>query len=259
MAQIVYYDHRGHGRSDPRPQDEWTLDTWADDIVRLARAKQRRVAAYLIFSDRSLIEMADRKPRNADCDIHAILKKAGIPVTRSVKRLARSMQVLADFHDAKQRRPEPITGPAIPANVLDGWSGTMNEHAAKLLLKACGIPVSDDILFPPAPISAHLAQACRFPAALKIVSADIAHKSDIGGPVPGSCSGQAKETFNEGLHLPAVGEMTRYPSHVQAVSEAATTLSAWRSSRCSARSCRWRSGCSTRPRPCPAPAPRSWG
>lgn len=32
----------------------------------------------------------------------------------------------------------------------------------------------------------------------------IAHKSDIGGPVPGSCSSQAKETFNEGLHLPAV-------------------------------------------------------
>lgn len=34
--------------------------------------------------------------------------------------------------------------------------------------------------------------------------ASIAHKSDIGGPVPGSCSGQAKEIFNEGLHLPAV-------------------------------------------------------
>jgi N-methylhydantoinase B len=34
--------------------------------------------------------------------------------------------------------------------------------------------------------------------------ASIAHKSDIGGPVPGSCSGQARETYNEGLHLPAV-------------------------------------------------------
>lgn len=34
--------------------------------------------------------------------------------------------------------------------------------------------------------------------------ASIAHKSDIGGPVPGSCSGQAKEVFNEGLQLPAV-------------------------------------------------------
>jgi len=32
----------------------------------------------------------------------------------------------------------------------------------------------------------------------------IAHKSDIGGPVPGSCSGQAREIFNEGLQIPAV-------------------------------------------------------
>jgi N-methylhydantoinase B len=32
----------------------------------------------------------------------------------------------------------------------------------------------------------------------------IAHKGDIGGPVPGSCSGQAREIFNEGLQIPAV-------------------------------------------------------
>src|SRR5882724_6641510 len=32
----------------------------------------------------------------------------------------------------------------------------------------------------------------------------IAHKGDIGGPVPGSCSGQAREVFNEGLQIPAV-------------------------------------------------------
>jgi pimeloyl-ACP methyl ester carboxylesterase len=38
IAQIVYYDHRGHGRSDARPREEWTLDTWADDIVRLCDA-----------------------------------------------------------------------------------------------------------------------------------------------------------------------------------------------------------------------------
>ncbi|MBS0445483.1 MAG: alpha/beta hydrolase [Proteobacteria bacterium] len=35
IAQIVYVDHRGHGRSDPRPAAEWTLDTFADDVVRL--------------------------------------------------------------------------------------------------------------------------------------------------------------------------------------------------------------------------------
>lgn len=38
IAQIVYYDHRGHGRSDPRPMNEMTLDTLADDVVRLCDA-----------------------------------------------------------------------------------------------------------------------------------------------------------------------------------------------------------------------------
>ncbi|MBH9551480.1 alpha/beta fold hydrolase [Inhella gelatinilytica] len=35
LAQVVYYDQRGHGRSDQRPASEWTLDTFADDVVRL--------------------------------------------------------------------------------------------------------------------------------------------------------------------------------------------------------------------------------
>ena len=38
IAQVIYYDHRGHGRSDRRPPAEWTLDTFADDIVRLCDA-----------------------------------------------------------------------------------------------------------------------------------------------------------------------------------------------------------------------------
>ena len=37
-CQLIYVDHRGHGRSDPRPVSEWTLDTWADDVVRLCDA-----------------------------------------------------------------------------------------------------------------------------------------------------------------------------------------------------------------------------
>jgi N-methylhydantoinase B len=43
----------------------------------------------------------------------------------------------------------------------------------------------------------------------------IAHKSDIGGPVPGSCSGQAKEVFNEGLHLPAVRYQRGYQRNIE--------------------------------------------
>jgi proline iminopeptidase len=38
VAQVVYYDHRGNGRSDRGETDQWTLDTWADDVVRLSDA-----------------------------------------------------------------------------------------------------------------------------------------------------------------------------------------------------------------------------
>ncbi len=38
IAQVIYFDHRGHGRSDRRPAAEWTLDTFADDVVRLCDA-----------------------------------------------------------------------------------------------------------------------------------------------------------------------------------------------------------------------------
>ena len=38
VAQVVYVDHRGHGRSSRRPSHEWTLDTFADDVVRLCDA-----------------------------------------------------------------------------------------------------------------------------------------------------------------------------------------------------------------------------
>lgn len=35
LAQVVYYDHRGNGRSDRGSSEDWTLDVWADDVVRL--------------------------------------------------------------------------------------------------------------------------------------------------------------------------------------------------------------------------------
>ena len=38
VAQIVYVDHRGHGRSSASAPGTWTLDTFADDVVRLCDA-----------------------------------------------------------------------------------------------------------------------------------------------------------------------------------------------------------------------------
>src|SRR5919106_459720 len=43
-------------------------------------------------------------------------------------------------------------------------------------------------------------------------AANLAHKSDIGGTVPGSGSGSAREIFQEGLHLPPVKWVSRSKS-----------------------------------------------
>ena len=38
VAQLVYYDHRGNGRSDDGELARWTIDDWADDVVALCEA-----------------------------------------------------------------------------------------------------------------------------------------------------------------------------------------------------------------------------
>lgn len=38
IAQIVYVDHRGNGRSDRCDRDTWNLARWADDVVALCEA-----------------------------------------------------------------------------------------------------------------------------------------------------------------------------------------------------------------------------
>lgn len=35
ICQIVYYDHRGCGRSEDGPRESWTLAQWGDDLKEL--------------------------------------------------------------------------------------------------------------------------------------------------------------------------------------------------------------------------------
>src|SRR5919108_4066775 len=53
-------------------------------------------------------------------------------------------------------------------------------------------------------------------------AANMAHKSDIGGPVPGSCWSQAREIFQEGLHLPPI----KYVSSHQTSKDIETVIGA---------------------------------
>src|SRR5882762_7232429 len=87
--------------------------------------------------------------------------------------------------------------PACCGAVLKEFGGTFAEGDAFLINDpyAGGSPHAPDFaVMTPVIYNGRLIGFCG----------SIAHKSDIGGPVPGSCSGQAREVFNEGLQLPAV-------------------------------------------------------
>jgi acyl-CoA synthetase (NDP forming) len=64
----------------------------------------------------------------------------------------------------------------------------LNEIEAKALLAAAGIPVTAAELARTAAEAAPIAERIGFPVALKIVSPDIAHKSDVGGVMLGLAS-----------------------------------------------------------------------
>jgi N-methylhydantoinase B len=87
--------------------------------------------------------------------------------------------------------------PACCGAVLDEFGGAIAEGDAFLINHPYqgGSPHAPDMcVLTPVFVDGSLFGFCG----------SIAHKGDIGGPVPGSCSGQAREIFNEGLHLPAV-------------------------------------------------------
>jgi N-methylhydantoinase B len=93
--------------------------------------------------------------------------------------------------------------PACTAAVIDVFGGSIAQGDAFIINHPYhgGSPHAPDIaVITPVFVSGELFGFCG----------SIAHKSDIGGPVPGSCSGQAREIFNEGLHLPAVRYQSAY-------------------------------------------------
>ncbi len=63
-CQVLYYDHRGHGRSDASTPDQWNLDRWADDVVEMcaALAIERAFVLGLSFGGFVAQRLATRHP-----------------------------------------------------------------------------------------------------------------------------------------------------------------------------------------------------
>ncbi len=117
-----------------------------------------------------------------------VLRRAGVPVLPSPKRVAVAMVRMADHARARRLHEDRSSADGsarldsaalLRAAGADG-SGPLSEVASKRLAAAFGIPVTEDRVLPLQPSVSDCA-GLAYPVALKIVSPDIAHKSDVGG------------------------------------------------------------------------------
>lgn len=68
-----------------------------------------------------------------------------------------------------------------------------NEHGAKAVLRAAGLPVLDEQVATSARMAAEMAAKAGFPVVLKILSPDIPHKTEVGGVAVGLSSREEVE------------------------------------------------------------------
>ncbi|MBC7779958.1 MAG: acetate--CoA ligase family protein [Proteobacteria bacterium] len=124
-------------------------------------------------------------PRETTAGGQDALERAGIPVFPTPTRVALAMKVLSEYEKARSELHRLAAGRMAdsppPATQFPSYSGALSEHESKNFLAAWGVRVTADRLIPAAPLEATDASGWTFPVALKVVSRDIAHKSDIGG------------------------------------------------------------------------------
>jgi acetate---CoA ligase (ADP-forming) len=111
------------------------------------------------------------------------LEDAGVPFVTTPVRLARAAAALARFA-ADRRRLLPRQVPAVvsPKGLdLPAGAATLNEAESKAVLRAFGIPVAAEVFVSAGGDVEAAAKRLEAPFAVKIVSRDIAHKTEAGG------------------------------------------------------------------------------
>jgi acyl-CoA synthetase (NDP forming) len=125
-------------------------------------------------------------------EIEQLFDNAGFMLIEEPQRMVRVVAALHGFATAFGRklpdRLTPVTDAALP-RMTSGQR--FNEAEAKALVAKIGIPAPPEKIAQSADVAAAAATAMGFPVALKVVSADILHKTEVGGVALGLASAEA--------------------------------------------------------------------
>jgi acetyltransferase len=127
-----------------------------------------------------------------------------ITVMQGMDRAVGAIKSLIDYAALPKEVPDLASSSTASARatlekVLESADGAaLDEIASKKLLRAYGIPVSKEDIAKTAADAVKIANKIGFPVVAKVVSAEILHKSDIGGVVLNINSpAEVKKAFND--------------------------------------------------------------
>jgi len=128
-----------------------------------------------------------------------------IAVMQGLDRAVGAIKSLIEYASLRKEVPEiasssKASARAMLERALKGANGAaaLDEVASKKLLRAYGIPVSKEEIAQTPADAIRIARKIGFPVVAKVVSADIPHKSDIGGVVLNvNSAAEVKKAFND--------------------------------------------------------------
>lgn len=163
-----------------------------DQYAHVARA-----AAQAFRSSTKPVVFLSNPSGGFDPEIRRILEEAGVPLLQGTKEGLRAIHHLITYAGFRRsRRAEPAaSGPSAAAAAVRGYferpAGSLNEHDSKRVLAAYGVPCSRELLCRSAEEAVAAAAAIGGPMALKVMSAQILHKTEAGVIALGLCGEQA--------------------------------------------------------------------
>ncbi|WP_334420355.1 MULTISPECIES: acetate--CoA ligase family protein [unclassified Bradyrhizobium] len=127
-----------------------------------------------------------------------------IAVMQGLDRAVGAIKSLIEYASLRKEVPDIVSSSKASARAMlertlkaANGAAALDEVASKKLLKAYGIPVSKEEIAQTAAEAVKIAKKIGFPVVAKVVSADILHKSDIGGVVLNlNSAAEVKKAFN---------------------------------------------------------------
>lgn len=156
--------------NDPRPKELKSGNRFATATAMAAAASEKPIA---IFS--SIIGGA------VDPDVVLPLRANGVPLMEGGEFAMAALRNLAEYHEFRESVADNHTHRPLTAEYTDLASGLLPTDEAFRLLESFGIPIVPTTLARSADEAATAAGRMGFPVALKVESAQVAHKSDVGG------------------------------------------------------------------------------